>query len=78
MESKTGEYIYTNHKEVVNGCWISTHHKATLYLPAEELIKETRHISNIAVNEDIPNQIFDYELFLKNIEFTNDFKNTYE
>jgi len=78
MQEKTGKYVYSNHKEVAPGCIIATHYNATLYLPAEEVVKESQHISNISVNNEIPDRLFDYELFLKDVEFTNDFKKTYE
>jgi len=78
MQIKTGEYIYSKQKQVTPNCWISTHHKATLYLPNEEVINETRHFSNLAINEDIPDQLFNHELFMKDVKFTPEFKNTYQ
>lgn len=78
MKNKTGEYIYSGWKEVMPTCWISTHYKATLYLPNEKIIRETRNITNLAVNKDIPDNIFDHKIFLKNIRFTDTFKETYE
>ena len=78
MNSKTGEYIYSGWKEVIPNCWISTHYKAELFLPAEKVVKETRHIKNLTLNKDIPDRLFDHEIFMKNIEFTDIFKHTYE
>jgi len=78
MQDKTAEYIYTKQIEVLPCCWIPTHHKATLYLPAEKVIKESRRISNLVVNKPIPEQIFNHELFMKGIEFSSDFKSTYQ
>ncbi len=78
MQTKTGEYLYLKQMKIAPNCWISTHTKATLFLPTEDVITETRHISNISVNKDIPNQLFDHKLFIKNIKFTTEFKKTYQ
>jgi len=78
MKNKTAEYIYSGWKAIIPGCWISTHYKAELYLPADEIVKETQHITNLAANNDIPDKLFDHNVFLKNIEFTDIFRHTYE
>ena len=78
MQKKTAEYVYSKQIEVMPCCWIPTRHKATLFLPADERVTETRIISNLSVNKKIPDQIFNHELFFKDIEFTDDFQRTYQ
>ena len=78
MTKKTGEYIYTQFKEVIDGCWIPVHQRATLFLPADEVVNETRRISTIAVNGSIPSHLFNHELFMKNVEFVDSFQEIYQ
>ena len=77
MEAKTGEYTFTHFKEVIPGCWVPTQHKATLFLPADEVVVETRRVSNLAVNGAIPDHLFNHELFFKDVEFVDEFEKTY-
>jgi outer membrane lipoprotein-sorting protein len=77
MKAKTGEYTFTHFQEVMPGCWVPTQHKATLFLPADEVVVETRRISNLAVNGNIPDHLFNADLFFKDVEFVDDFQKTY-
>ncbi len=78
MQTKTGQYIYSKQQEVSPNCWLPTLHKAILYLPTGNKITETSHITNISVNEEIPEHLFNHDLFMKNIKFTSEYKNTYQ
>ena len=78
METKTGEYTFTHFQEVMTGCWVPAQHKATLFLPADEVVTETRRISNLTVNGAIPDHLFNPELFFKDVEFVDDFQETYQ
>jgi len=77
MQAKTGEYVFSHFQEALPGCWIPTQHKATLFLPADEVVVETRRIGNLAVNGNIPGHLFNHELFFKDVEFVGDFEKTY-
>jgi len=78
MQAKTGEYTFSHFREALPGCWIPTQHKATLFLPADEVVVETRRIGNLAVNGDIPGHLFNHELFFEGVEFVADFEKTYK
>jgi len=77
MQERTGAFTFSHFQEVLPGCWVPTQHKATLFLPEGDVAVETRRISNLAVNGIIPDPIFDHDLFLKGIEFVDDFQKTY-
>jgi outer membrane lipoprotein-sorting protein len=78
MKTKTAEYTYSKQQEVLPGCWIPTIHKATLYLPNEKTAHETRIIANLAVNKTIPSKIFDHQLFMQKVKFSDNFADTYK
>jgi outer membrane lipoprotein-sorting protein len=78
MLKRTGEYIYTQFEEVIDGCWIPMHHRATLFLPADEVAVEIRSIRNLAANGTIPKHLFDHELFMKDIDFVDTFNQIYQ
>jgi hypothetical protein len=78
MKTRTGEYTFSHFKEELPGCWIPSQYKATLYLPADEVAVETRRTSNFAPNEEIPDALFNHELFIKDVTFVDEFKKTYQ
>lgn len=78
METKTGEYKYLKQKQISDNCWLPTLHKAVLYLPDGNKVTETSRITNVSVNSTIPDNLFNHKLFMKDVEFTSKFENTYQ
>ena len=48
----------------------------TIVLPDGEILKETRHIENVAIDQPIAENLFNAGLFFKNVRFTDNFMET--
>lgn len=71
--------VYTYSEFVEAGTtWLAQTQKAELTLPDGSVAKEIRQFDNLAINKDIPAKLFDHNLFMKDIEFVDDFTKTWE
>lgn len=78
MEKRTAFYKYSKFIKARPDCWIPCLHEAVINLPDGREIHEARHIHGLQIGKPIPEELFDHSGFLSDVEFTDDFKKTYE
>jgi hypothetical protein len=77
MKSKTALYEYSDFHKAGDNCWIPLLHKATMFLPDGKQATEIRHIDNLFVNKPVADNLFNPDLFFKDLEFVDDFSKTF-
>lgn len=77
MKEKTAQYDYSVFQKAVDNCWISCLQKAVVFLPGDEDVTETRRIDNLEVNKPIADMMFRVDIFFKDVDFVDEFKDTY-
>lgn len=69
-------YDYENFQEAAPGVWFALLQKAEL-TPGSENVSETTRLSNLAVNEPIPDPLFDHTTFFAGVSFTDSLDEIY-
>ncbi len=77
LKTRYAAYTYTAFVKAGN-TWLAQTHKAELTLPDGSEVNEIRQFDNLAVNATIPAKLFDHDLFMKDVEFVDDFTETWE
>ena len=75
---KKAEYRYSMFAGPFKGCWFPRQHKGVVYFPDSRLVTETRRIDRLHVNEPIARGLFDAQTFFAGVDFTDEFRKTYE
>lgn len=74
--SLAARYDYENFQEPVPGVWFATLQKAVLRQDRDETTETTR-LSNLQVNQPIPDPLFQHDTFFPNIVFTDNLDDIY-
>lgn len=69
-------YDYENFQEAVPGAWFALLQKAEL-TQGNEKVTETTRLSNLVVNEQIPDPLFDHTTFFTGVIFTDSLDDIY-
>ncbi|MBN1269762.1 MAG: hypothetical protein JXB04_09255 [Kiritimatiellae bacterium] len=77
MTEKTGQYDYSEFKEVLPGVWIPCLHKAAVTLAGVQST-ETVHVDDLVVNEPVDESLFIAAPFFAGVEFVDSFEAIYE
>lgn len=75
--TKTAEARYSRFTRVSDTCWIPCLHKTTVYRPDGTRLEETRRVDTLKVNGPLPDHLFNPELFFDDVDFVDDFQQTY-
>lgn len=75
-ETLVARYTYSSFTGTPGGAWVPKKHKATLFLPDDETVTETRRIDNLVVDKPVAASLFDASLFFRNVKFVDDLRKT--
>jgi len=78
MTNKFAQYKYSKYYEKNGEYAIPCLHEGYMILPDGKKIVENRYIHNLEVNKPINNNLFNANLFFKDVDFVDDFSKTFQ